>query len=129
VSRSAPFRCWHCGDVIPEDISLLRREETCTACGADLKVCKSCTFYNTSVSDACEEPIAGLVTNKERANFCDYFTFSAKAYRGTASLPSPERDALAALFGDDLPAPENVVEESSRSELDKLFGLDDDGDG
>lgn len=127
MTAVAEFQCWRCGAVIVEDVALLRREEMCTACNADLKVCKSCTFYNPSVADACDEPIAAAVTNKERANFCDYYKMSTRAFRRSASgMDSAERTQLDALFGAVQSIPASSAGDADQSELARLFGLDKD---
>ena len=79
------YACWRCGAPLEQALFPLRREEVCPACDADLHVCKLCRFFNPSVSDACDEPIAAEVTNKERANFCDYLKPSPDAWRGAGS--------------------------------------------
>jgi hypothetical protein len=127
MTAALEFQCWRCGVVIVEEVALLRREEMCTACNADLKVCKSCTFYNPSVSDACDEPIAAEVTNKERANFCDYYKMSRSAFRRSASgTDSVERAQLDALFGDAQSEPASSTGDADQSEIERLFGLDKD---
>ena len=59
-----------------------------------------CADYDEHVAKRCREPIAEEVSDKERANFCDYF-----APRAGAWTP---RDTSAA--------------EQARLELEKLFG-------
>jgi len=119
----ATIGCWRCGAAVPLDLLPLRREEVCPTCNADLHVCKLCTFYNPAVSDACDEPIAASVGNKERANFCDYFKPSARAYKGGAGGDQARaRAELDALFGGAPPEPRAGA---VQSELEKLFGLGD----
>ena len=70
---SEVLSCWKCGHAL-DDVPLpLRRRDECPACGTDLHVCRMCEFYDPSVAKSCREPIAEEVTDKERANFCDYF--------------------------------------------------------
>jgi hypothetical protein len=38
-----------------------------------LHACKLCEFYDVSKAKHCREPIAEEVSDKQRANFCDYF--------------------------------------------------------
>lgn len=126
MSVPAEVRCWRCGTVVDAALLPLRREEICVACNADLHVCKLCRFYNPSVSDACDEPIAQDVTNKERANFCDYFKPSPKAWKGQGSdATAAARAALDALFGapPDPAAADSGAEDENRAALDRLFGL------
>ncbi len=116
--------CWRCGAVLDEALFPLRREEVCPACDADLHVCKLCLFYNPSVSDACDEPIAGAVTNKERANFCDYFKPAPGVHRErVAGAGAKARAELDALFGRGEGISE-TGEDGGRSELDRLFGIE-----
>ncbi|HTT08187.1 MAG TPA: hypothetical protein VMH34_05290 [Gammaproteobacteria bacterium] len=93
--------CWKCGHILGgAGISITRRDH-CPKCNSDLHVCKFCQFYDLRAARACREPIAEPVTDKERANFCDYF----KAKPG-AFLP-----------------PDQTKIESARAQLDALFGL------
>ena len=93
--------CWRCGATLATELFPIRREEVCAECDADLHVCKLCTFYNPTVSDGCDEPIALSVSNKERANFCDYLKPSADAFHAKSdSVGSESRSELNALFGD-----------------------------
>ena len=118
----AGIACWRCGARIDDALFPLRREEVCTACNADLHVCKQCRFYNPRVSDGCDEPIAGGVANKERANFCDYFIAVSPA-GGAAGDNARARADLDALFGDGADDAASSDAEASRSELERLFGL------
>ena len=99
---SDSLSCWKCGHVLDEIPRRLRRREECPACGADLHVCRLCEFYDTSVAKSCREPVAEEVTDKERANFCDYF-------RGR-----PDVDAAGGVG----------EAESARSQLEAMFGVD-----
>lgn len=126
TSDSPALVCWRCGAAIEESVLPLRREEVCTSCNADLHVCKLCRFFNPRLSDGCDEPIAGGVTNKERANFCDYFTPSASAFAGRRANDAQARAALDALFGGAGGATSSAAAEGDRSELDRLFGLGED---
>lgn len=99
-----------------------RRDEVCPGCNADLHVCKLCTFYNTAVADACDEPIAAAVSNKERANFCDYFKPSTRAWHGAADS-SRVRAELDALFGGGGTLTPSSDGDANRAELERIFGL------
>jgi hypothetical protein len=68
------------------------RREMCPACGADLHVCLNCRFYDPGVYNACGEPQAERVLEKERANFCDYFDFR----KGSVAAPAPPTDPSSA---------------------------------
>lgn len=51
------------------------RTETCPACGADLRCCLNCTFYDEAAYNNCREGQAERVLQKDRANFCEFFRF------------------------------------------------------
>ncbi|NIT67742.1 MAG: hypothetical protein GWM93_13850, partial [Gemmatimonadetes bacterium] len=70
---SVSLSCWKCGHALDDMPMPLGRRDECPACATDLHVCRMCEFYDTSVAKSCREPIAEEVTDKERANFCDYF--------------------------------------------------------
>lgn len=76
------------------------RRDACPRCRADLHACRQCRFYDARAYNACAEPQAERVLDKERGNFCDYFAPAA------AGAPS---DAVPS-------APP-----SARAELDRLF--------
>ena len=115
------LHCWRCGVAIAVTLLPLRREEVCETCNADLHVCKLCIYYNPSVSDACDEPIALDVSNKERANFCDYFKPSPRAYKGREAATARARADLDALFGGAAAA--DMTVDNQRAELERLFGI------
>ena len=78
---SHSLRCWKCGASLAELSLPLRRTDECRACRAELHVCLMCEFYDTSVAKSCRETIAEEVKDKQRANFCDYFRPSDRAFR------------------------------------------------
>ncbi len=51
------------------------RTETCPFCNADLHCCLNCRFYDPAAYNQCREPQAERVVEKDRSNFCDYFSF------------------------------------------------------
>jgi hypothetical protein len=123
--ETVEIRCWRCGVELAADLLPLRHVDVCPACNADLRVCKLCIFYNPSVSDGCDEPIAASVTNKERANYCDYFKPCARAFKAAASgAESRARAELDALFGGGASASPSTDADRNRSELERLFGID-----
>lgn len=66
-------KCHKCGAAI--DIEKVSRRDECYACGSDLHACLNCTFYDEGRANQCFEPQAERVTEKHRANYCDYFQF------------------------------------------------------
>lgn len=74
--------------------------DDCPGCGADLHVCRNCAHYDAGAYNACREPGAERVLDKERANHCDLFV--------------PAAGAGGAEAGD-------AVRQRAREELDRLF--------
>ena len=98
--------CWKC----KKEISIEKpvRGDECPLCHADLHVCKACDFYESGAHNDCRESSADMVTDKERANFCDYFRCSGSLRSSKGSTQgasgddkaSAARNAFNALFGD-----------------------------
>ena len=120
----------------------LRRQDECPACGTDLHVCRMCEYYDKSVAKSCREPVAEEVTDKERANFCDYFRAQAGLHAaGGADEAARARAQLEAMFGvggdakagappgdaESLMAAKRAKADEARRQLDALFG-DDEGE-
>lgn len=123
--------CWKCGAPL-EDIPLpLSRQAQCRRCAAELHVCRMCTSYDPRVAGQCSEDRAEDVTDKERANFCDYFILRPDAYEPRDERKAREaRAQLEALFGLGAPGQDRAQGEGPRSkadaaraELERLFGL------
>lgn len=53
---------------------MVGRRDECPHCRSDVHVCKNCEFYDPKVYNECRETSAEVVREKERANFCDYFS-------------------------------------------------------
>ena len=131
------LNCWKCGHALDDMPMPLRRRDECPACGADLHVCRLCEFYDTSVAKSCREPIAEEVTDKVRANFCDYFRGQpGVGSAGGVSEAESARSQLEAMFGVDgksgdessVSDPETLMDrkraqaDEARKQLDALFG-------
>lgn len=50
------------------------RRDECPHCHADLHVCLNCQFYDSAVYNECHESNAERVLEKDRSNYCDYFS-------------------------------------------------------
>jgi hypothetical protein len=84
--------CARCNKEIEID-KYLSRKTVCPKCGADLHSCLNCEFYSEPAHNKCREPKAEFQRSREKANFCDYFSF-----RGGAVPSSKEKkDALKML--------------------------------
>ncbi len=84
------------------------RSSTCSACGKDLKICLNCRFYSPGAHWDCAESIDEMVRDKDRANFCTFFSFrssqaSSAPGPGVRAKPDPgqARKKLDQLFGND----------------------------
>jgi len=91
-------RCHACNTEVQHGLKLARKDE-CLSCGADLYCCLNCIFFDQSTSKKCKEPVAELVKDKAKANFCSYFSFS-ESHPGTMADSGAEkaRKALEGLF-------------------------------
>ncbi len=54
------------------------RHDDCLKCGADLRCCANCGFYDRSAANECKEIISEKISEKSKANYCDYFTPSSQ---------------------------------------------------
>lgn len=69
--------CWYCGSPVT-DPEPLGRSLRCQNCGKDLRACKNCRFFLPGARGSCRETSAEPQAEKERANFCDWFSLDAK---------------------------------------------------
>ena len=91
--------CHSCGAGIPVGCRVDFRAE-CPSCGADAHVCLNCAHYDPGAHNMCKEPQAEWVSDRERANRCEYFRPSAA--RGAPSKrASDARANLDSLFKKD----------------------------
>ena len=116
--------CWKCGASLAEVPVPFARVAECPECRADLHVCRMCEFFDPGVRRGCREPVAEEVSDRERANFCGYFTPVAGADPGVEDGASrAARAELDRLF--DLPSPGAAAPgdaDEARRRLDELFG-------
>jgi hypothetical protein len=114
--------CWRCGArVVDEPLPLSRRAE-CRQCRAELHVCRMCIHYDARIATQCREDRAEDVTDKEHANFCDWFKPRQNAYDPPdKARADAARAGLEALFGS---GADTNAKDSAREELERLFGLD-----
>jgi len=81
------------------------RSSTCPACGKDLKICLNCRFYSPGAHWDCSETIDELVKDKDRSNFCTFFSFrqSSAGAKGAARPDAAEqaKRKMDKLFGND----------------------------
>jgi hypothetical protein len=114
--------CRHCGTPVPLD-EPLPRDLVCEGCNRDLKACLQCRHYDEHYNNACRETMADPVVDKDRRNFCEYFSFSRVPFQGQA--PSRDRAAearakLEGMFGGPAKAGPSR-EDEARRKLEDLF--------
>ena len=66
--------CALCGKKVEVD-KYFSRKAACPGCGGDLHICLNCRFYSESAHNKCLEPKSEFQRSREKANFCDFFTF------------------------------------------------------
>ena len=116
--------CWKCGGALPDLLLPLPRHEECPHCRVQLHVCRMCEFFDTAAPQQCREPVADLVSDKQRANFCGYFQVNLQAWSASSGETDASREQLDALFGGESSVDVTetpAAEDASRDELDKLF--------
>ena len=90
--------CYACKKEVEIDIiHKLSRFEECPHCKKDLHCCKMCTFYDPAAYNECRESMAQRVVEKEKSNFCDYFSLEKNVL---ARIPAREKlkNAATSLF-------------------------------
>ena len=90
--------CWRCGAAIDGHPLPLARRAECEACGADLHVCRNCTHHDPSAYNECRESSAERVSDRDRANRCDYFSPAEGAGLTGSDGREEARSDLDALF-------------------------------
>jgi len=94
--------CWYCGSPVTDPVPI-GRSQRCLGCGKDLRSCRSCRFYLSGTS-GCREANAEPQSDKERANFCDWFSLDEK-YRNKTGGQQKEKE----------------MADTSRAAFDNLF--------
>ncbi len=91
------MNCHRCGKEVDQPV--IGRRDACPRCGSDLRCCLHCTFYDPSYADGCREPQAERILDKERSNFCDYFSVrKVSEARNQQQRGKEAKDELEALF-------------------------------
>jgi hypothetical protein len=82
--------CWYCGSPVTEE-EPIGRSQLCSCCGKDLRSCRNCRFFLPGSRGDCRETSAEPQADKERANFCDWFSLDAK-YRSQTSGQTNDKE-------------------------------------
>jgi hypothetical protein len=95
--------CWYCGSPVTAS-QPIGRSARCSDCGKDLRSCKNCRFFLPGSRGDCRESSAEPNPDKERANFCDWFSLDEKYLSQSAGQSNERKKA-----------------EASRAAFDNLF--------
>ena len=118
------YTCWKCGGLLAEVLLPLARHEECPHCRAQLHVCRMCGFFDAAAPQQCREPVADLVSDKQRANFCGYFQIDPHAFTASPDQAAGAHRQLDALFGGEsstAAAEGRSDEDTARAQLEQLF--------
>lgn len=92
-----PYYCHHCANEVTFT-DRVGRGDTCPFCNAEAHCCLNCLHYDPSVYNECRETNADRVLEKDRANFCEYFTFAPDRKPRKGSQKNNTLEKLEGLF-------------------------------
>ncbi len=88
--------CHSCGEPF-EVLGQVGRRDECANCSAELHCCLMCRHYDVHAANSCREPHAEVPREKNRANFCDFFSLGEGGRVGDDPAEAARR-AFDALF-------------------------------
>ena len=86
--------CHHCGIELKFE-GYISRSDECTRCSSDVHSCLNCDNYDAHAHNKCREPQAEWVTDRDKANFCDFFV--PNNLKPASTFKSPAADARSAF--------------------------------
>lgn len=86
--------CWKCKKAFTE--TRIGFRDHCNACGTDAHVCWNCRHYDATSYRECKESVSERVENKERNNFCEFFSLRSQNELGFVDADLKKREAMAA---------------------------------
>jgi hypothetical protein len=90
--QSNTGKCHSCGAELDFAPGAVGRGEECLNCRADVRVCLNCSHYDPGSYNECRESMAERVVDKDRRNFCDYFSLGSPGSGG--GVDKTKEDAL-----------------------------------
>jgi hypothetical protein len=72
--------------------------DTCEACDADLHICLNCIHHDSTAYNQCRESNAEWVSDRERANRCDYFAYGNGSHGSADAERAHAHTSLDDLF-------------------------------
>jgi hypothetical protein len=91
------MNCFYCARQI-EVAQRVGFRQVCDGCGRPLHACLNCQFYEPSYNNQCRETQAERVVEKDRANFCEYFSLRQTSQGQRLAATKDARSQLEALF-------------------------------
>lgn len=116
-------QCQFCGAVVTLG-EPIPRESSCETCRRDLRCCRQCRHYDPALNNSCRETEAELVEDKERRNFCEFFSINPAPFRAATQDKGREAQArarLEGLFKGGAPGATSDRAIDARAKLDALF--------
>ncbi len=108
--QSSCFKCHHQWSLEPP----IGRQEQCPKCHSDVHSCLNCQYFDKNSHHECRESQAEWVHEKDKSNFCGYFTVLNSAKTALSNEASEAMSKLNQLFGGD-PAINNTEQNSTDS--------------
>ena len=108
------LKCARCGASLGS--ASIRFDTQCAGCAADLHSCAQCTWFDTSRTLECAQPIPKRVSPKDARNICTYFEARVTVERETHSSAPAAPAAVQAR-----PRPSSPAAASARRAFDDLF--------
>jgi hypothetical protein len=82
--------CHHCRKEIKVEGKIFKSDE-CPQCGSDIHCCLNCLNYDPAAHNRCREPQAEWVSDREKANFCDFFMPNKSAAAASQDKPDARK--------------------------------------
>ena len=109
------WQCWQCGTAVTDQPLPL----------STYAECRQCQHFNPRLRADCDEPRAESHSEREKANFCDWFKLRREFVEPGEKAPSVNHQTeLNTLFGANAGVTETPS--NSRTQLDDLFTVPSD---
>jgi hypothetical protein len=89
--------CYSCHGELTFPGTISRTAE-CPTCDADVHCCLNCHNYDPSAHNRCREPQSDWVSDREKANFCDFFIANQLSSSGITRPGEDARRSFENLF-------------------------------
>lgn len=83
--------CYFCKRELKLSEKVMFRD-LCPYCSRDLHICMNCRFYDEGHYNRCRETRAEWVSDREKANYCEYFEFKASTAQASHSKAREEAE-------------------------------------